>query len=111
ETPFGCFWHLQSSLPSILKQYAERANIWHDLGDGFGRCCALEDVSRVVQEMPELIEALMACAEVQVIYVPEELPEELVKHLSDHWDTMLYRVQPLHVPEEEMEGENLPDEA
>eukprot|EP00913_Durusdinium_trenchii_P012584 g11817.t2 len=38
----------------------------------------------------------MACAEVQVIYVPEELPEELVKHLSDHWDTMLYRVQPLH---------------
>ena len=30
---------------------------------------------------------------------------------EDHWDTMLYRVQPLHVPEEEMEGENLPDEA
>lgn len=96
DTPFGCLWHVRPTapLPQILRRYTEHANSWHDLADGFGRCCLLDLGGASDDAVPEaLMEALMACAEVQTIYVPHLLPEELTAHLSQRLDEVLQRVQ------------------
>jgi len=105
DTPFGCFWHLrpQVPLPSLLRRYADHANSWSDLADGFGHCCLLdlETEGDEAPAVPEaLMEAILACGAVQTIYVPRELPEALVTQLSTHLDEMLLRVQALEEWEE-----------
>lgn len=90
ELAFSCAWHLAQTLPSALRQYAEQATAWQEVADGFGCCVYLG--AQALESMPAILEALLACAGVQVIYMPEEIADDLVKQVSHRQDEVLHRI-------------------
>ncbi|CAE7265690.1 unnamed protein product, partial [Symbiodinium natans] len=84
ETAFSCVWHLAQTLPSALRQYSEQATVWQEVADGFGSCVYLD--AQALESMPAILEALLVCAGVQVIYMPEDIADDLVKQVSQRQD-------------------------
>mmetsp|Transcript_91665 Transcript_91665/g.163141 ORF Transcript_91665/g.163141 Transcript_91665/m.163141 type:complete len:543 (-) Transcript_91665:82-1710(-) len=97
NSTFGCMWHLPETLPLVLKQYAERAPIWQENADGFGGCTVL--TSAAAASLPAIFEALMACSEVQTIFISDDISAEDVQKLSERNDEMMQRVELSKVPE------------
>jgi len=97
NSAFGCMWHLPETLPLILKQYAETAPIWQEKAHGFGGCTVL--TSAIVTTLPAIMEALMACSEVQTICISHDMSAEVVQQLSERNDAMLQRIELVKVPD------------
>eukprot|EP00930_Biecheleria_cincta_P047266 TRINITY_DN32728_c0_g1_i1.p1 TRINITY_DN32728_c0_g1~~TRINITY_DN32728_c0_g1_i1.p1 ORF type:complete len:575 (+),score=111.64 TRINITY_DN32728_c0_g1_i1:51-1775(+) len=87
---FSGLWKLPETLSLLLKQYAEQALLWQEMGtDGFGYCTTMS--ASVVSSLPAVLEALMACSEVQLICLDGDCPDEGIKVISDRIDDVLFR--------------------
>lgn len=91
-SPFSGLWQLPETLSLLLKQYAEQAPLWQEMAtDGFGYCTKMS--SSVAASLPVVLEALMACSEVQLICLESDCPDDGIKKIAERVDDMLFRAR------------------